>query len=400
MSGLESTHAFAERAGQIGMDPVFLQKVMDKSLDAFGKLAFVCSSRPASGDDAPLFKAVKDLIGEDAPPSQTMVLRRLWYEAHSHALVDLEARASRASDTTPRELPLAERMARLKRQRNSLTELELDVRTEPAHCLVDRVQSMLDNSQVVHLPPEKCVSRQDEINGDKAEQKITFASDGSLRITKQAQQLRCETTGELKLRQCYLRRALAFDQVGLAGFTAQEQWRNRMFQSLLETPPAGYKYTTVQQIMAADQKLWQVVAQESRGSLTVGVGMPPPLDAYITSAANNPLVIACLTPLPRPAEVVWAPAKGKGKDNKGGKNGKGKGKSKDSSQAPQNVSLKELLDNMPQGCVQANDENRFLCPFFNKGICRFQKRKSCRFGKHNCYFKGCYSDKPFIECKH
>ena len=94
--------------------------------------------------------------------------------------------------------------------------------------------------------------------------------------------------------------------------------------------------------------------------------MPPPLDAYITSAANNPLVIDCLTPLPRPAEVVWAPAKGKGKDNKGGKNGKGKGKSKDSSQAPQNVSLKELLDNMPQGCVRANDENRFLCPFFNK----------------------------------
>ena len=186
----------------------------------------------------------------------------------------------------------------------------------------------------------------------------------------------------------------------LAGFTAQEQWRNRMFQSLLETPPAGYKYTAVQQIMAADQKLWQVVAQESRGSFTVGVGMPPALDAYITGAANKSLVIACLTPLPRPAEAVWAPPQGKGKDNKGGKNGKGKGKNKDSSQAPQHVSLKELLDSMPQGCVRANDENRFLCPFFNKGICRFQKRKSCRFGKHNCYFKGCYSDKPFIERKH
>ena len=160
MSGLESTHAFAERAGQIGMDPGFLQKVMDKSLDAFGKLAFVCSSRPASGDDAPLFKAVKDLIGEEVPPSQTMVLRRLWYEAHSRALVDLEARASRARDTTPRELPLAERMARLKRQRNSLTGLELDVRMEPAHCLVDRVQSMLDNSLASGASPARKVREQ------------------------------------------------------------------------------------------------------------------------------------------------------------------------------------------------------------------------------------------------
>ena len=35
---------------------------------------------------------------------------------------------------------------------------------------------------------------------------------------------------------------------------------NRMFQALLDAPPAGYRNTTVQQLLAADQKLWQVVA--------------------------------------------------------------------------------------------------------------------------------------------
>ena len=160
---------------------------------------------------------------------------------------------------------------------------------------------MLDSAQIVYLPPEKCVSRQDEINGDKSEQKLTFSADGSIKVTKQAMQLRCETSGELKLRQCYLRRALAFDQVGLAGFTVQESWHNRMFQALLNPPPAGYRYTTTQQIIAADQKYWQVVSQESR-ALVIGVGTAPPLDVHLKAAATNPFVLACLTPLPKRKE--------------------------------------------------------------------------------------------------
>ena len=147
----------------------FCGKLVDKKLDTFGKLAFVCSCRPASGDDAPLFQAVKDLIGEAVPADQTMVLRRLWYESHSHALVDLEARASRTTDSSPREMPLAERLTRLKRQRAELKGLEMDVRTEPGHALVDRIQAMLDAAQIVHVPPEKCISREDEINGAKSE---------------------------------------------------------------------------------------------------------------------------------------------------------------------------------------------------------------------------------------
>ena len=404
MSGLESTPAFKERALQIGMEQTFLDALLAAGVNTYGKLAFVCSSRPSSGNDDALFTALKDLTGT-VPQSQVMIVRRLWYEAHSHALCDLEARASRTADSSPRELALAERLERLKRQRRDLTGIELDVRTEPGHGLVDRVQAMLDSSQVLHIPPEKCISRQDEINGDKTESKLTFAPDGSIKVTKQASNLKCETSGELKLRQCYLRRALAFDQIGLSSFAEQERWRNKMFQALMDAPPAGYRYTTVQQILAADQKLWQCVAQESRGHLAINVGTPPPLDTFIQQAASNPLVIACLTPLPKPAEAAssnastgggWKKPTGKGKDKSKPK-GKGKGGKQDGEPS---VTLKELLDSLPANCVRANEEGRFICPYYNKGICRFQKRKSCRFGKHVCYFKGCYAERPYIECKH
>ena len=45
-------------------------------------------------------------------------------------------------DASPREIPLAERLTRLKRQRGELKGLELDVHTEPGHALVDRVQAI------------------------------------------------------------------------------------------------------------------------------------------------------------------------------------------------------------------------------------------------------------------
>ena len=136
MSGLESTPAFTERALQIGMEQTFLDALLAAGVNTYGKLAFVCSSRPSSGNDDALFAALKDLTGNLVPQSQVMIVRRLWYEAHSRALCDLEARASRTADSSRRELPLAERLERLKRQRKDLTGVELDVRTEPGHGLV------------------------------------------------------------------------------------------------------------------------------------------------------------------------------------------------------------------------------------------------------------------------
>ena len=231
---------------------------------------------------------------------------------------------------------------------------------------------------------------------------MALASDGSIKVTKQAENLRCETSGELRLRQCYLRRALAFDQIGLASFAVQERWHNRLFQALMDAPPNGYRYCSVQQVLAADMKLWHVVSQESRGHLSIrptfglfhhGSCGQPSRDSMHNPFAQGRRGCACVAHIPKGP-------KGKGKDGKGGKGHKGKGKPHaDPSSAP-TTSLKELLDSMPANCVRAADEGRFLCPFYNKGFCRFQKRKSCRFGKHACYFKGCHAERPYIECKH
>ena len=60
-----------------------------------------------------------------------------------------------------------------------------------------------------------------------------------------------------------------------------ETWHNAMVQALMRKPPAGHKYVTIQQIMAADRELWSFLSQNTRGKLKVTVGQPPPLDVEL-----------------------------------------------------------------------------------------------------------------------
>ena len=59
--------------------------------------------------------------------TQNMIpLRMLWFESHAIAISDMKARVERTSSDTPRQMPLAERMSRLKRQKEELKGLQID----------------------------------------------------------------------------------------------------------------------------------------------------------------------------------------------------------------------------------------------------------------------------------
>ena len=123
---------------------------------------------------------------------------------------------------------------------------------------------MMEDGVLTHMPPEKCLSRHDEIQNQKTEQSATFDSQGNLKISKKAADLSCDTTGELKLRQAFTRKALAFDQAGLCSFATLEQWHTQMMHATMRPPPSGHKYVTIQQVLNADQELWSLMSQETR----------------------------------------------------------------------------------------------------------------------------------------
>ena len=157
----------------------FLEALKLVGIDSFGKLAFICAANPASGDDVPLRNAVETLLGSAVDEAHMIPLRRLWFESHAIAISDMKARLERAATDTPRQMPLAERMSRLKRQKEELKGLQIDAALEPSHSLVDKAQAMVEENCVHYLSPDKCISRELEASNGRQEQAISFDTSGN-----------------------------------------------------------------------------------------------------------------------------------------------------------------------------------------------------------------------------
>ena len=407
-SAMESKASFAARAKEVGIGEEVLAKLVAAGLDTFNKLAYICAANPNSGDDAKLKAAIEDLLGQAVTAVNMISFRQLWFEAYTLAMTDLEERVKKTPLDTPKSLPLAERMARIQRQKTKLTGLVLDQFLEPAHCLTDRAHAMIEDGVLVHVPPEKCLSRHDEIQNQKSEQQITFDGQGNLKISKKAADMSCDATGELRLRQALTRKALAFDQAGLCSFDKLEQWHTQMMHATMRTPPSGHKFVSIQQVLNADKEMWSLLSQESRGTLRVGPGEDPPLDKRIENLRVSPQILCFMTPLPSgdrpkqpPPQAPSAPAKRPANDSNKPFTPRGGDKHKQHKPSGSGgKTVKDLLQALPPNCVSKTDAGKFICLHYNNGTCRKQKNSSCNMGVHMCYYKGCGQKRPYIECSH
>eukprot|EP00435_Cladocopium_sp_Y103_P041246 s2541_g11.t1 len=201
MVSLESRPAWEARARTIGVPDGFILELQTAGIDTFGQWAFCSTGDPSSADDTPLREAIQALITRDVTPQEMVFCRRLFFEARTYAVSDMQSRIDRSSEDRPRVMPLAERMARIERQKAALIGVTWTAELEPAHKLVDRV----------------------EIHQEKTEVALTFDASGSIKMGKRAEELRCDTNGDINLRNAWTRRNLAFDQAGLASFVVLEK---------------------------------------------------------------------------------------------------------------------------------------------------------------------------------
>ena len=406
---MDSKASFRARALEVGLEAEVVDKLITQGLSSFNKLAFVCSVNPSSGDDTKLKQALEGLLGADVSAVQMISFRQLWFEAYTVSMTELEDRVKKTPMDTPKTLPLAERMVRVEKQKKDLPGLIFDQFLEPAHCLTDKAHAMIEDGVLQYLPPEKCISRHDEIQNQKSEQQVSFDGQGNLKITKRAAELSCDTSGELKLRQALTRKALACDQAGLCTFKTLEQWHNQMMNATMRAPPSGHRYVTMQQVLNADREMWSLMSQDSRGTLKVAAGADPPLDKLIDKLRESPQILCFMTPLPGNSQVLQpkpqpaAPKSTPGpkrpaNDQPGPKNFPKSPKFRKTESTGKTV--KDLLNSMPPNCVSKTDTGKFICLHFNNGTCKKQKSGSCNMGLHMCYYKGCNQKRPYIECSH
>ena len=305
---MESAAAFKTRALEIGITEAVVRKLAESNVGTFGQYAFIAPNNISSSDEKQFKDAIDSIMEREATSAEMVGFRRLWYELHAIAMSDLRDRVERSSADPPKQVPLAERMLRLKRQSEELKGVITDSQSEPAHALIDKIQSMVEDNCLSCIPPEKCVSREQEILKDKADPVLAFNSDGNIKISRKSLDLHCDVTGETKLTNALTRRALAFDQVGILSFATMELWHNMMFRALHKQPPVGYRFVSVQQALSADKELFTIVAQTSRGELKIVAGGPAPLDTFFEKCMSSSEVSCYMSPLPAGStdnSVIW-----------------------------------------------------------------------------------------------
>ena len=392
MVSLESKPAWEARARAIGTPEGFIVELQAASLDTFGQWAFCCTSDPTSIDDAPIRDAVQTLLNRDVTPQEMVLCRRLYFESRTYAVSDMQARIDRSADDKPRSMPLAERMARIERQKDALVGVTWTAELEPAHKLVDKIMSMQEEGTIVFIPPQKCISRIQEIQQEKHEIALTFDATGAIKMGKRAEELKCDTNGDINLRNAWTRRNLAFDQAGLASFVVLEKWTTKLMLAKLKEPPSGYRYISTQQICECDKEMWMMLSQQSRGHLQSLDNNAFPLDSMIEQLTTSPEILCFLAPLPgqkRDADTSSAPPAKKPKPDADSSQGNSKGQPS----APSGVQWRKV----PQGC-QRKGSNGWRCLKYQWGLCNKQKENKCKFGVHECF--KCGAKRPYNQCNH
>ena len=257
-SSLESEAAFVDRASKIGVEEWIVDRLKAMQLATFGNFAFAVAYSPQSANDTMFKEFVADLLQAEPDASQLATLRRLFFECHTRALVDVRSRVESNADpsATQRHLPTAERVARQSAQEAKLGGLIFTPDTIPSHHLVDMFVEMCETGVLVYVKPELCCSRAQETQTMKRDSAISTDASGLLKISPKAQDPRCEASTELKLRAALQRRSLAMDLAGIAEFTVVEAWVQFLFTHVAREQPHGFNKVTLQQLVECDKQMF------------------------------------------------------------------------------------------------------------------------------------------------
>ena len=389
-ANLDSEAAFKDRAKKIGLSDETLQGLLANGYNTFGRLAFAVAATPTSLTD----EAVDAWItGMGLSPSgfQKANLRRLLFDGVSMAIEEVKSRIEPGVEGHPKKLASAERLDRQARQEKTLSGVVFTPETRPANSCVDLCVEMLETGVLQYHPPSKWISRAQEAQCLKRDSSINADSENNLKIAPKPNDLSCDVATEMRLRQAWTRRSLAFDAAKLASFKVMEEHVQFLFSVLQRTQPKGFMSVQLSQIVEADKQMFILASNNLMGTLSGSAGTDPVLDKEIARLSRSPEIMQYLAPLQSPpAPAPWwlkndgKEKKGKGdKGDKGGKGKKGSGKSLE----------------LPEGCVTKDDSNKPICFAYNTHGCKNTcKNGRCVKGFHKCWRKGCFGNHSYANC--
>ena len=114
---IDSKVAFTNRALELGITEAEIDALKGVNITSYATYAYCCNFQPGQADDAPLTAFLTTTLGAEPSASVASKFRRLFFEAHALSLEDLKSRAERSESSEARVIPLAEKMDRIRLQK-------------------------------------------------------------------------------------------------------------------------------------------------------------------------------------------------------------------------------------------------------------------------------------------
>ena len=416
---MDSIAVFEARCLQLELTPAHVASLKLKRYDTYSRFAYSCAYQPYAADETPFLDMLTDVFGA-SPVGYVPIFRRLYGEAHALGLQDLRARCERTDDQTPQKLQAPERSARYEDQVRRLGGWDLTGANECSNALIDSVFQQYEDNSLRWLPLETLTSREQELLGQKKDpvlvEYFTKIQSGKMIVQELRRDVGADLSTDLRIKQAWTRRALAYDQAHLISFLVLERWTAKLIARMYEEPLPNYNRVSLDQCLAADKKLWQKMGEACRASIqpTSASGVQVrPLDVALVSWSDHSDVTYLIQPLqmgravpppPDPFVVKAQKQKGAGKGHQKvkqewkqqGKSGKSGGKNSGKG----GRSGKDAKRSIPAGCVGKTEDGRFVCYAFNDGGCSAAEAGGyCEKGWHICGRKGCHKNHSIKDCQ-
>ena len=391
MASLQDSEAhFRQRAKEAGVDDAFVTALSNNQIHTLAHLAFAIGRPGQEISDNDFDAWVQLVAGAPQTMGQSAAIRRLHFEAEVIITATLKAAVEQPSDLSqPKQVPLAERNARMTQVKARLNGVTIEGANEPAHQLIDECVFQYETRQLRYVEPGKCHSREVEISSGRANKKLKL--DNNTLSVKETRTIPEESiTTAFQLSQCFKRRAVAYDFAGLITFNEHERYTDALMRHLATEPPPGFMPTSMDQILRADKEVFNHLGQNVPDPRPTPGG-PRPLDTALMTALQDYKTSFHLMPLPKSFSSNWNQSTPPGQDAGGNPKGKGKGKkgkSKGSFAAPKGF----------PDCVGRDSKGRPLCFNFNLGRCnQAAVGSACSRGRHMCFKANCFKPHAYID---
>ncbi|CAE7464902.1 unnamed protein product, partial [Symbiodinium microadriaticum] len=308
------------RALEIGLTQTSVDKLDAEGLNTMAIFAFSCNFAPDSPDEKPLTDLVTKVLGATPSTKEMSCMRRLFADAYATVASDIKSKVEASDDTAVKKLAPAD-----------------------SDSLVDKAVAIYESDRLLYQEWSTCVSREHELaTGLKKDTGLTFDASGALKLASKQHAAPCDTSSEMMVRYCLVRRGLALEQANVMSYENHDLLVEKLFQYRLQEPPPDFARVSMQQMQAADRKFFMLLAEVTRSGIKASAAGRPCDKAFqscltssefLTILQHKPLAVYShdvREPLLKRPRVEGARggkgAKGNGKGQTPGK-GDGKGES-------------------------------------------------------------------------